>query len=119
MKKFKDKTQLKNYIKKLFSKYEIVFEGSTSNKPLKNFSDMDVEVYGRVARPYYEIVFVRNKLILISIYFYKDRRNKHKKDTYNPKQKIKRECQLTIDFLFKYLRTKNKKYLESVQKRIK
>ncbi len=40
------------------------------------------------------------------------------KDTYSQEEKIKRECQLLTDFMFKYLRTKNQKYLQSVQKRI-
>jgi len=119
MRKFKNKTQLMNYIKKLVGKYEFSIEDSSSNKPLKSFSDIDIEVYGKVAKPYYELVFVGNKLILISTYFYKDKKNKPKKDIYNPNQRIKRECQLAIDFMFKYLRTKNKKYLISVQKRIK
>jgi hypothetical protein len=118
MKQFNGKTQLKNYLKKLSGKYKFSIEGSTSNKPLKNFSDVDVEIYGKVAKPYYEMVFVREKPILITIYYYKDKNKKFKKDTYNLKQKIKRECQLAIDFMFKYLRTKNKKYLKSVQKRI-
>jgi len=119
MKKFKDKKQVLKYLQRLFGNNEFAIIGSASNKSFKNFLDIDIEVYGKFDKPYYEIILVGNKLILISAYFYKDKKNKPKKDTYNSKQKIKRECQLAIDFMFKYLRTKNKKYLESVQKRIK
>jgi len=84
---------------------------------------------------------LNQKIILISAYFYKFKKGEktdtpknikliygeynknlspnYKKDNYNQKQKIKRECQLAIDFFFKYLRHNNLKYLESVQKRIK
>jgi hypothetical protein len=119
MKKFKDKKEVFQYIKRIFKKYEVCVEGSSNKKSLKNFSDIDVDVFGKNARPYYEIVLVGNKLVLISAYFYKNKKNKSSiKDKYNNKQKIRRECQLTIDFMFKYLRTKNEKYLESVQKRL-
>lgn len=39
-------------------------------------------------------------------------------DKYNPKQGVRRECQMVVDSLFKYLRHKDKKDLERVQKRI-
>ena len=42
------------------------------------------------------------------------------KDTYNHKQKIKRECQLVADHFFTYMRHRNRvKELEFIQKRIK
>lgn len=116
---FKGKKQVFNYIKQLFSKYKIIFKGSSVKKELNDFSDIDVEIYGKTRVPYYELVFVGKKLVLITVYFYKDENNKPKKDKYNQKQRTIRECQLAIDFMFKYLRHKNKKYLESVIKRLK
>ena len=41
-----------------------------------------------------------------------------KKEKYNPEQRIRRECQMVVDSLFRYLRYKDKKSLERVQKRI-
>jgi hypothetical protein len=148
MKKFKNKQQVFNYIKRIGKGRLILVRGSTAKKPIKNFSDVDVEVYSdRLKKPYYEIVSAGRNLVLISIYYYiyqkggriKAPKNvkviygeynkkiddsfnapKHfAKDTYTPKEKIKRECQMVIDFMFKYLRTKNKKYLASVEKRLR
>ena len=45
--------------------------------------------------------------------------NWNKKENLSNEQKINRECQLTIDFLFKYLRSGSKKHLELVQERLK
>lgn len=139
---FESKKKIFDYIKKKFRKSRLILvRGSSVNKKLKAFSDIDAEVHSDKSRkPYYEIVFVREKPILISIYFYKYRKGKiinapddikiisgkyndkikpdFSKDTYNNKEKIKRECQLVIDFLFKYMRNKNRKDLETVQKRI-
>ena len=39
-------------------------------------------------------------------------------DKYTPKQGVRRECQMVVDSLFKYLRHKDKKDLKRVQKRI-
>ena len=67
--------------------------GSTATKHTKKFSDFDIEVWAtKLKKPYYEIALI--------------------------KEKRKRGCQLLVDFFFKYLRTKDKKYLQSVQKRI-
>ena len=128
------------YIKKKFSKESklILVRGSTATKPAKKFGDFDIEIWtNKLKKPYYEIAFIKEKPILISAYFYKYQEGKDiqkpsnvkilygkyndkikpdlSKDTYNNKEKIKRECQLLVDFFFKYLRTKDKKYLQSVQ----
>ena len=105
------------HINKLFEKYQVEVKGS-NDKTLENYSDIDIDIYGIKKLPYYELFFIGNKLILVNIYFYKSKKDKHKEDQYNQKQKIKRECQLAIDFMFKYLRSKNKKHLESIQRRI-
>jgi len=119
----------------------ILVRGSTATKSIKKFSDFDIEVWtNKPRKPYYEIAFVKEKPILISVYFYKYKEGKEiqeppnikilfgkyndkikpsfSKETYKHRRKIKRECQLVVDFFFKYLRTKNKKYLEPIQKRI-
>ena len=86
------------------------------------------------------IAFFNQKPMLISVYFYKYRNgrvitpeknvrilygkyNKNLKpdfsrEEYTPGQRIKRECQMVVDSLFRYLRHKDKKDLERVQKRI-
>ena len=140
---FKSKNEVFRYLVKNFSKNAklILIRGSTASKPVKQFSDFDVEVYGKKKKPYYEIAFVKNNPVLITIYFYKYNEGKKANapknvkviygrynnkikpdfspDNYTAKQKITRECQLNIDFMFKYLRSRNKKYLESVQKGLK
>jgi predicted nucleotidyltransferase len=147
MRKFKSKDQALEYIKRKFFKNKLILiRGSTANGSINNFSDIDVEVYGEIKKPYYELIFISNKLVLITTYFYKyEKGEKMKspknvrvlkgeyninieksfhssshfaKDTYSSQQKIIRETQLAMDFMFKYLRSKDKIYLESVQKRI-
>jgi hypothetical protein len=143
MKKLNSKKQVFEYIKHLFARNSnvILIRGSAVNKPLKAFSDIDVEVYGKIKKPYYKIIFVKNHPILMSTYFYKFKKgrkvkaaknikvlygeynNKIKpdfsKDTYTPKEKIKRECQLMMDFMFRYLRSGDKKALASLERRLK
>ena len=144
IKKFKNKIEVFNYLKKLFSKESdvILIRGSTAYGPVKKFSDFDVEVYSnKLKKPYYEIVFVKSNPTLISVYFYKYKKGKKtkgdknvrviygehndtigpdfSKDTYTHKQKIKRECQYITDFMFTYLRHGNKKELMNIHKRIK
>ena len=144
MKGFKSKEEVFIYLKKKFSKESklILLRGSTATKPAKKFSDFDIEVYGNKSKkPSYELAFLKEKPILLSVYFYKYSEGEKiqkplnvkiifgrytdkikpnfSKDTYTDKEKIRRECQLVIDFLFKYLRCGDKKYLESVQKRLK
>ncbi|HJX50221.1 MAG TPA: nucleotidyltransferase domain-containing protein [Candidatus Nanoarchaeia archaeon] len=147
MKTFKNKEQVLEYIKKIGKGKVILIRGSTATKPLKNFSDIDIEVYSdKLKKAYYEIVLVNKKIVLITIYYYKYEKGREikasknvkiisggynegieksfnspghfAKDKYNHQEKIKRECQMVTDFMFKYLRTKNKEYLKSVQKRI-
>lgn len=124
----------------------IVIRGSAAKKPLKEFSDIDVEVWAQTIRkPVYEIVFVKNKPILLSIYTYKYAEGEAltppenvlvlkgeynrevnristqgfgTKDRYTPEENKKRECQMVVDFMFKYLRHGKTEYLKSVQKRI-
>jgi len=120
IKSFKSKKKAFEYVEGLFKSFgKILIAGSSVNKSLKKFSDIDVEIYtSKPKKPYYEIVLVNKKPILISVYFYKSKK-KSSKEKYSGPQKIKRECQLAVDFLFKYLRSNNKKYLESVQRRIR
>lgn len=143
MDRFKNKSQVLAYITKRFKPGSrlVLLRGSMSSRPVKNFSDFDVEVYGkRAKKPHYEIVFVKNKIVLVTAYFYRFQKGKiagppkgvralygryndrvkpdFSRDTYTHGEKIQRECQLVMDFFFKYLRTKNAKHLESVQKRL-
>ena len=88
-------------------------------------------------KPYYEIVFLKEKPILISVYYYKYKKGKEAqkpknvrilfgkydkeadksfnnpkhfaKNKYSQKEKIKRACQLIVDFFFKYLRTNKRR----------
>ena len=143
IKKFSNKKQVFNYLKELFTESNLILlRGSTAKELIKNFSDIDAEIYSNAIRkPYYEIIFVKDSPVLISAYFYKYKKGKKtkepknikiikgeynksikpdfSKDSYNNKERIKRECQMAIDFMFKYLRTKNKKELEAIQRRIK
>lgn len=143
---FKNKEAIFDYIIKKFSKESkiIAVTGSTAHKPIKEFSDIDINIWGNpIKKPYYELVFVNKKPVLISIYFYKYKRGKKINPPrkfrilygkfndsielfqgmdalkYNHKETIKRQCQLIIDFAFKYFRAKDKKYLGYIQKRIR
>ena len=143
MKKFNTKKEVFSYITNIFSKCQVILiRGSTAFGRVKNFSDFDVEAYGNfIQKPIYELVFLKDKITLITIYFYKFKKGKttipkeknvkilkgihnenlrpdFSKDKYSQEEKIKRECQLLIDFMFKYLRSKDEKSLNSVQKRI-
>jgi hypothetical protein len=143
MRTFISKKEVFEYIKTTFSQGNtlILINGSTAKKPAKKFSDFDIEVWGPVLKkPYYELAFINEKPILISIYFYVFKEGKTCKppsavkilfgkynasiksdfsdDAYTVQEKERRECQLVTDFLFKYMRSGDKKYLESVQKRI-
>ena len=142
LKNFNNKKEILQYIKNSFKGDLILIRGSTAYQPAKRFSDFDVEAYGKKPRkPDYEIAFLKEKPILISTYFYKFKPGKKiqkpknvkilhgkyndkinpdfSKDTYAPKEKIKKEFQLLVDSFFKYLRHGNKKDLEPVQKRLK
>jgi hypothetical protein len=145
VRRFKNKNLLFEEIKKDFTDSKIILiRGSTAFGKVKRFSDFDVEVYqNRKRKPHYEVIFVENKLTLLTIYFYKYNKGKEKrppkeikiikgdnffnnniipnfeKDKYTNNEKVIRESQLLLDFLFKYLRSNDEKYLTSVQKRIK
>lgn len=140
---FNNKSKVFDYIRRNFKKSNklIIVRGSTAIKPIKNFSDIDVEIYGnKIKNEHYELVFVKNKLVLISIHYYLYKNgesiqipknvkilygkyNKNTKPDFsmkkrNNKEMVKRQCQLAIDFFFKYLRSHDKKYLLNVQKRM-
>ena len=139
--------QLFDYIKRKFSKHEVILiQGSTAHGKVKNFSDFDFQIYtSKVKIPYYSLILFKNKLCLISIYFYKylegEKTNLPKKikiikgvynkaidkhfksfdmtkSKYTAKEQLVRNCQLTVDMLFKYLRHKDKKHLEYVNNKI-
>lgn len=139
----KSKTEVFEYVLKKFKNDSevITLGGSSRNKPLKDFSDMDFNIFSKkYFKPYYEIVLVNNKPILITVYSQKffrgneitppknqlvlfGRYNDNLKidysiSKYEGRGKIVRECQLAVDFLFKYTRSNNKKWLENVQKRL-
>lgn len=147
IKKFGGKRRLWGYLKEKFKEAQVILiHGSAAYKPLKNFSDVDLEVYGgQVKKPYYEIVFIKNKPTLLTAYFYKYQKGEKKPPPWNiriikgeyttaieqrkpqtmysevkysTEEKRKRECQLVADFCFKYIRSKEKLYLQYIQKRI-
>ena len=141
---FKNKDEIFDYIRKRFINSNLILvHGSTALRPVKRFSDFDIEIYSKhLRKPYYEIAFCRNKPVLITIYFYeykggkkvkppqsikvihgKYRKIEHddwtkKKSIYNQKERLRRECQLVTDFLFKYVRSNDRQYLKYTQKRI-
>lgn len=136
MKTFKSKKEVFKYIKKKYSKAEnILIKGSTAKEKLKEFSDIDVEFHqDKPAKPEYEIVLVGKKLVLITAYPYKTGKKINKipknilvlkgnyceqienQEEYSEKEKEIRNNQLSLDFLFKYLRTKNRKHLKIVER---
>lgn len=139
MKILKTKKQVFDYIKRKYlimgKTKSILIKGSSVNSDLREFSDIDVEVYQEEKRkPEYEIVLVGGNLVLITTYFYKPGKKLKSNlknsllihgDYYEPienqgdyteEERKVRDNQLFLDFLFKYLRTKNPKYLSSVDK---
>ncbi len=143
---FKNKEAVFEYTLRKFSKDSkiIAVTGSTARKPIREFSDIDINIWGKsIKKPHYEIIFVNKKPVLVSIYFYKYKRGKETSPPtkfrilygkfndnielfqgmdalkYNHKESIKRQCQLIIDFAFKYFRSKDEKYLGYIQKRIR
>ena len=136
MRSFKSKKEVFEYIKKKYSTAEtILIKGSAVNKNLKEFSDIDVEFYqDKTAKPEYEVVLVNGKIVLITAYPYKSGKQINKipdnvlvlkgtycnqienQEKYSEKEKEVRNNQLFLDFLFKYIRTKDKKYLETIDK---
>ncbi|MCX6742026.1 MAG: hypothetical protein NTX24_02520 [Candidatus Pacearchaeota archaeon] len=145
--KFNKKSDFFDYIKNKFDKEDLILvHGSTAHGRIKNYSDFDMEIHGKkVKKPYYELIFIKEKPVLVSIYFkmynkgtktkppngigiikgiYTDKIDTqlirmYQEGRYNQKEKLKRECQLIADFCFKYFRSKDRKYLQYIQKRIK
>lgn len=135
MKSFKNKKEVFEYIKEKYLEAEtILIRGSSVNGEIKEFSDIDVEFYqDNPAKPEYELILVNNKLILITVYPYKaGKKIKNipnnvlvlkgdyceqidNQKYYTKEERRIRDNQLFLDFLFKYIRTKDKKYLESVE----
>ena len=118
MKNFNNKKQIFEYLIKKFSKDSkiILIRGSTAKGKIKQFSDIDIEIYStNLKKPYYEIAFVGRKIILISVYFYKFKEGEKtrepknvkiiygnynneikpdfSKDRYSHKEKVKREAE--------------------------
>ncbi len=144
IKTFKNKKEVFTYVVDKFAnkKGTVILRGSLVSKPVKMYSDFDLEIYIKKPRkPYYEIVKVKDNLCLISIWFGKYKKGGKissskkilvlngdymdymkyipDKGFYFGKSKVKRECQGLIDWMFKYLRTKNNSTLEHIHKRIK
>lgn len=142
MLKFDNKTQLFDWLIKNFDGEVILVRGSTAFGPVKKFSDFDVEVWCEKRKDeYYEIIIVEDKITLLTINFYKYKKGVKKqapnnmnilkggynqnlepefiRETRRGNRKVKRECQLLLDFMFKYLRSGDEKALNSVQKRVK
>ncbi len=143
IKKFNSKEEVSNYVIRMFKKDAkcICIRGSTAYKPLRAFSDIDFEYYSKkYKKPYYEIVFVGKKLVLICAYhqnfvegkkikvpkgvkllygeYNKNLNPEFRRKMYDQKEKITRECQIAVDFMFKYLRSKDEKVLRYVQRRL-
>lgn len=139
MKQFKSKAEVFEYISNKFNSKKvkgIAIVGSTAKKSIKNFSDIDVVVFNeKPLKPFYEICLVKENLVLITVYFYKAGKKtklpengkilkgdyfeqiEHKKSSvYNSKQRAIRDNQMFLDGLFKFLRSKDKKYLNWVEK---
>ena len=77
MQVFKNKQEIFSYLKRKLSGENkvIIVKGSTAYGAIKAFSDIDVETYGnKFDKPYYELIFLREKPVLVSVYF-----NKYKK----------------------------------------
>lgn len=140
MLRFENKTKLFNWIVQSFDGKAILVRGSTAFGPVKKFSDFDIEIWGKKRDEHYDIIIVENKLALLTINFYdykngpkaktpknmkilKGQYNKNLEPTFTREtrtgvRKVKRECQLLLDFMFKYLRSGDKKALHAVKKRI-
>lgn len=139
MQEFKSKKEVFEYITKKFKTKDvkgIVIVGSTAKGSIKQFSDIDVVVFNnKPLKPYYELCLIDKKIVLITIYFYNAGRVKnipkngeilygnyfeqieHKGNlNYNKENRIKRDNQMLLDGLFKYLRSKDKNYLKWVDK---
>jgi hypothetical protein len=134
IKSFKNKKEVFIYLIKKFILNEgtILLRGSMINEPVKDFCDFDLEIYtNKKLKPYYEIVFVNKKICLISIWFGKYRIGSQSKMpkkvklihgnyfSYMKGLSDKRsDSQHVIDWVFKYIRTKNMERLDWINKKI-
>lgn len=142
MEVFKTKPEVFSYIRSKFSTKDvkgIAIVGSTAKGKIKNFSDIDVVVFSeKPFKPHYELCLIGSKLVLITIYFYKSGKEinlpkngkivygkyysqiEHEGNlNYDVKGRIKRDNQMFLDGLFKFLRTKDKQYLSWIDKYIR
>jgi len=138
MKQFNTKEKVFEHIKKKYSNLHpkgIIIQGSTAKGKIKDFSDIDVVVYSEEShKPDYELCCLNKKLVLITTYFYKAGReiNQIPENTvvlegncyeqidiqkdYTKEERGIRDNQMFLDFLFKYLRTKNEGFLDKLDK---
>lgn len=149
MKKFSSKTEIFSYIRDNFcgNNDTVIVRGSTAIKALDSFDDFDIEVYTtKPKKPYYEIIFYREKPILISIYYHIDEQGEiikppreikvlqgeyhsnidrifmedfAKRTKHTPEDKITRSNQMIIDNLFKFMRSNNRDFLDKVNRDLK
>jgi predicted nucleotidyltransferase len=148
MKEFNYKEEVFKYILENYaqSAKAVLVRGSTASYRVKPFSDFDIEIYSQKKQyPIYEIHLCAGYPILITIYFYEYKfgsllikpqnvkmlkgnytsgieevfqKEINTKDPYNEKEKIIRNNQILVDFLFKFFRTKDENALNKVQKRL-
>ena len=148
-KDFSSKDEIFNYITQEFANENdlVLIRGSTAYGEIKPFSDVDVEIYSQKRdKPHYEIVFYKDNPVLLTIYFYIYEDAQHceppknvkilqgvynskiesifeeaiqQNDSYTNEKLITRKCQLILDFFFKYMRCRDEKYLDMVQKKLK
>lgn len=139
MNEFSTKESVFNYLKKRFVSKNVLgiaVVGSTAKGKIKNYSDIDMVVFNnQKLKPYYELCLIADKLVLITVYFYKaGKLAKIPKNgkiiygnyysqieyrgnlKYNRNERMRRDNQMFIDGLFKFLRSKDKKYLSWIEK---
>ncbi|MFP4119356.1 MAG: hypothetical protein ACLFTH_04850 [Candidatus Woesearchaeota archaeon] len=125
----------------------VLIRGSTAYGEIKEYSDLDIEIYGMESKkPFYGILFYQSKIILLTIYFYKyeegnpekppdnvrllqgqynDRIRSifeyevKKKDSYTEEELIIRKRQLFLDLFFEYMRSNDDKLLSQIQNKIR
>ncbi|SRR3989344_6339188 len=139
MRKFKTKEETFLYIKNKFVSKDVVgiaVVGSTAKGKIKKFSDIDIVVFNtKKLKPYYELCLIKDKLVLITAYFYRPgeiigipengriiygnyySQIEHKGNlNYNQKERIKRDNQMFLDGFFKFLRSGDKKHINWIEK---
>ncbi|HKL24536.1 MAG TPA: hypothetical protein VJ912_04320 [Candidatus Nanoarchaeia archaeon] len=136
MKKFNSKKEIFDYIKEKYSNADsIIVRGSSPKRKLKEFDDIDVDfLQDKPAKPEYELVSLNGKLILITAYPYKAGKKINNvpkgvkvlkgdycktienQKPYTKKEKYKRDNQMFMDIMFKYLRKRDKSLLDDLDK---